>query len=454
MNVKRIAGVAGTVLICVLLAAAGHILSAEKSGIITDEEGSTIARIIYNGHTVNYDCEDGYEAYIDLACREAAELIAEQENVEEDEAFRMIPEKEMHIKTALRQDVMNGLLQAVFEMPIPERASAVSDIKGHMLACYSYSLAEPSRNYITYPAYAGSTIKPLSVYGPAIEDDTVFWSKLYEDSAYYQITDENGRKADWPVNTEPYTNTMWTVQEALKKSNNAITVKILKEYGVEKSCKFIQDTLGVKTDEEQLSVLEKGEDSVLANIALGYLEEGVTMLNMLSGYQTFANGGYYIPMHTVMAVETGAGEEYYREKVEYDQVFSSETAYIMNRMLKSVVGKDGTGAEAEIEGLDICGKTGTSDGHKDNWFIGMTPEYVCAVWHEQTGMPEGNRADVIFREIMKNLKHSKGLSYPESQNVVDKMYCQRTGLIASEFCIEQHNGYYKKQHIPKKCNCR
>lgn len=454
MDVKRTAGVVSTVLICVSLAAAGHILSVEKSGVVTDEEGSTIARIMYNGHAVNYDCEDGYEAYIDLACREAAKLIAEKESVEEDEAFRMIAEDGLHIRTALRPDVMNGLLQAAFEMTVPERAAAVSDTKGHMLACYSQSLAEPSRNYVTYPAYAGSTVKPLSVYGPAIEDGTVFWSKLYEDSDYYQITDEAGRKTDWPVNTEPYTNTMWTVQEALKKSNNAITVKILKEYGVEKSCKFIQDKFGLKTDEEQLSILEKGEDSVLANIALGYLEEGVTMQDMLSGYQVFANGGYYIPVHTVIAVETRAGEEYYREKAEYGQVFSSETAYIMNRMLKSVVEEDGTGAEAEIEGLDICGKTGTSGGNKDNWFIGMTPEYVCAVWYEQPGIPEGNRADVVFREIMKNLEHSKELSYPESQNVVNEMYCQRTGLIANEFCMEQHTGYYKKQYVPKKCNCR
>ena len=65
------------------------------------------------------------------------------------------------------------------------------------------------------------------------------------------------------------------------------------------------------------------------------------------------------------------------------QVIVEETAYIMNRLLKEVVSKDGTGKAAALKNVEVCGKTGTSRDYKDNWFVGMTPEYSCTVWYER-----------------------------------------------------------------------
>ena len=460
MNIKRMAGITGVVLACGILAAVGRSLSKEKKCQVLDEEGTIIAEIIYQDQAVHYDCKEGYEAYADLAYREAAAIMKERDDVELSEAYGKLAEEEMRIRTSFRTDTAEGLLQAckedkdsVFGGQAMEKAAAVSDTNGHLLACYSQSMAEPFRNYVMYPTYAGSTIKPVSVYGPAIEDHKICWSSLYLDNAYYQITGEDKEKTDWPVNSYPYSNTLWTVQEALQKSNNAIAVKVLKDYGVEKSCKFLQNEFEIGTEEEQKRILEKGEDSVLSNLALGYLEEGVTMQEMMGAYQTFANGGLYTKIHTVTDMETGAGESYYHEESEARQVFGADTAYIMNRMLKTVVEEGGTGRSAAVEGLDICGKTGTSDDFKDNWFIGMTPEYVCAVWYEFRGGMAGNESASVFRKIMENLKHDKEAAYPASENVEKGGYCLKTGLLANEYCKEQKQGYYRKNNNLNKCEC-
>lgn len=457
---KRVAGAAVVAAVCVLLACAGHILSVEKKGIVVDIEGNEIARLIYDGQTVCYDCEDGYEAYIDLACREAAKILCDREGIREAEAFQMLVEEEMTIQTTLCQDVMTGLLDVCREEQTPsgilasERCAAVGDTKGHIMACYSHSAEDASRNYVTYPTYAGSTIKSLSVYGPAVEDDVVCWSDLYMDSAYCRIVNADGEEADWPVNTRNYTNRMWTVQEALKKSNNAIAVKILKDYGVGNSCRFIREAFGLKTEVEERAVLEGKEDDVLSNIALGYLEAGVTMRDLMGGYQTFANGGSYTSMHAVTAIKSGSGAEYYKEDFEVTRVFSAETAYIMNRMLKTVVEEGGTGAAAFIEGLDICGKTGTSDESRDNWFVGMTPEYVCAVWYRLPRAGMENESPAVFREIMERMEHRKEIGYQKPEEVVEAACCEKTGLLANDFCEERQNGYYKKQNMPEECDCR
>lgn len=460
MSKGRIAGIAGTAVVCVVLAILGRILSVEKKGTITDSAGTEIAKITYSGQDVSYDCGEGYDSYVRLACQEAAAVIAKQEGVDVSEAFRLLADEEMTVRTSMDPKIAEELLDACkdgealrFEMAAMESAAAVCDTKGHILACYSHSVSESDRNYVAYPTYAGSTIKPLSVYGPSMENGTVCWSSLYEDSPYNQIINEAGEKVDWPVNTKPFSNTMWTVQEALKKSNNAIAVKVLKDYGVEKSCRFIRDMFGLRTEEEQKTIQEEEEDHVLSNIALGYLEEGITMQELSGAYQTFANGGNYTPMHTVLSIEK-KGELYYQEDAKLTQVFSPETAYIMNRMMKTVVEEGGTGESAGVEGLDICGKTGTSNDFKDNWFVGMTPEYVCAVWYELRGGASGNSSAEIFREIVGRLEHDREAAYPKPENVVEEFYCQKTGLLAGEYCKEKGKGYYNKKYMPEVCDCR
>ncbi len=68
-------------------------------------------------------------------------------------------------------------------------------------------------------------------------------------------------------------------------------------------------------------------------------------------------------------------------------------------------------------------------------------------------MVKGNESASIFRNIMGNLKHRKDVSYPVDEDVDEEFYCQKTGLLANEFCKEKDIGYYKESFLPEKCTC-
>ena len=146
----------------------------------------------------------------------------------------------------------------------------------------------------------------------------------------------------------PFTGKNVTAADALKESNNAVAVKVLKDYGVEKSVRFLEDTLGYDVDNEKKILeeegedrtlsniasgyLAEGEDRILSNIALGYLENGVTVSKMADAYQVFINEGKDTPLCAVKEIEK-SGETYWTPQQKESEVFSEDTAYnIMNRM--------------------------------------------------------------------------------------------------------------------------
>ena len=245
------------------------------------------------------------------------------------------------------------------------------------------------------------------------------------------------------------------MEQALKESNNAIAVKTLKLCGVEEACRFLDSDLQIATGKEQKIMQKEGEDSVLSNIALGYLKNGVTMRELQSAYLMFGNGGKRYDLYTIEKVQVNGSVYYESWDKSGKQVIVEETAYIMNRLLKEVVSKDGTGKAAALKNVEVCGKTGTSRDYKDNWFVGMTPEYSCTVWYEEKS-PEAyieNESPVIFHNILKNMKIDTQKEFPDCKNVVKMKYCKKTGLIANEHCAETADGYYNVKNVPDVCTC-
>ena len=336
-------------------------------------------------------------------------------------------------------------------------------------------------------------MKPLSVYGLAIEDGTICWSSLYEDSAYGVVAGDNGIAREWPENVVPFTGKNVTAADALKESNNAVAVKVLKDYGVEKSVRFLEDTLGYDVDNEKKILeeegedrtlsniasgyLAEGEDRILSNIALGYLENGVTVSKMADAYQVFINEGKDTPLCAVKEIEK-SGETYWTPQQKESEVFSEDTAYIMNRMLREVV-TDGTGISAQVTGLDVCGKTGTSE-YGDHWFVGMIPGNVCAtaykkapeylnlysgannlilsaVWYKSDKDMDAETADAarICKGVFEKIGADASEQYSIPTGVKEEVYCKKSGLLAGEQCQETGIGYYKEGTFSKLCEeCR
>lgn len=426
MNKKRIVGVALAVGACGVLAAAGMMLSKKSGAVVLDQAGNEIAKLILQDGKISYECEAQYQSYADIVSQEAVKMIQEREGVNEKTAAKILADREITVKTWLDRETLDAVIGSYND--------------GEGMACERF--------------------------GAAVEDGTICWSSLYEDSAYGVVAGDNGIAREWPENVVPFTGKNVTAADALKESNNAVAVKVLKDYGVEKSVRFLEDTLGYDVDNEKKILeeegedrtlsniasgyLEEGEDRILSNIALGYLENGVTVSKMADAYQVFINEGKDTPLCAVKEIEK-SGETYWTPQQKESEVFSEDTAYIMNRMLREVV-TDGTGISAQVTGLDVCGKTGTSE-YGDHWFVGMIPGNVCAVWYKSDKDMDAETADAarICKGVFEKIGADASEQYSIPTGVKEEVYCKKSGLLAGEQCQETGIGYYRKEDCPKVC---
>jgi penicillin-binding protein 1A len=129
------------------------------------------------------------------------------------------------------------------------------------------------------------------------------------------------------------------------------------------------------------------ELDAVPSIVLG--TQDVTVLDMAEGYTTFANQGIHVDPVFVTRIEDSDGNTIYDYMPTFTRVFSSEVAADVTGALTEAV-RRGTGQQAKI-GRPVAGKTGTTEGNHDAWFVGYTPELVAAVW---VGFAEGNVAMV------------------------------------------------------------
>jgi penicillin-binding protein 1A len=155
------------------------------------------------------------------------------------------------------------------------------------------------------------------------------------------------------------------LREALTFSRNVVTVKVAARLGTKYLTSYIPQ-LGIR------SRLERN-----LSLALGTSE--VTLLELARAYGVFATGGALFDPLFITKITDGQGGELEEFTSKRKQVISSETAYLITSMLKSVVER-GTGKGARALGRPVAGKTGTSNDFQDTWFMGYTPEMLTGVW--------------------------------------------------------------------------
>ncbi|MBU3145005.1 transglycosylase domain-containing protein [Clostridium sp. CF012] len=225
----------------------------------------------------------------------------------------------------------------------------------------------------------GSTIKPLTVYGPAIDTKIATASTIIEDSP---LTDEManrlGGKNNPPYNPKNSGNTYkgyLTLRDCLKYSVNVAAVKI-------------EDMITLKTGASygekfglQLDDTDKGSSAAMA---LGQLNGGKYLgtnpLTMATAYGVFGNNGMRTDPRLYTKVVDRDGKVLLQTKYDPKPVLSPQSAYIMYDLLRGPVTAGGTGTNAPFSDMPVRGKTGTSSDSKNLWFVGLTPYYSAAVW--------------------------------------------------------------------------
>lgn len=290
----------------------------------------------------------------------------------------------------------------------------------------------------------GSTIKPLSAYAPAIEQNIITYSTKLNDTA----TNYNGWK---PVN---WYGSYWgnvTVEYALERSINTIPVYLVNKMTPQLSYDFVTQKLGVST-------LTKN-DVDLSPMGMGGTNGGMTTLESAAAFAIFGNNGlYYEPrLYTKVLDQHGdviLSYEDYSPKL----AITEDTATIMNHLLQNVVyGSSGTGKGAGeyVPQMKIFAKTGTSNNQNDLWFVGGTPYYVGSSWcgyDQQQAISQTSIAQKMWGAVMS--KVHKGLpekEFVDSKYVVKRFYCTETGLLATGSCPSKKVGWYKQSHLPEAC---
>lgn len=426
------------------------VCGCETSGLKIYANDGTLLATISDYTTGEFISEDSdLNAYLEVAYNEAVDILVETEKIDVAEAKKRLVNKKYAIYTNFDANAYKAIKDTynTDQYEGLEFGCAVTNNTGKLLAVFSGG--NNSENFATKSTPPYSSIKPLSVYAPAIDSGVAEWSSVYKDAPVKKVTTDTGESVDWPSNANgQYENKNIDVKTAVKKSLNTISVRCLMDYGVTRSVKFLKDSFNFPLNTEEAIIEQYGEEEVLGNIGMGYLRDGVSPIDMAGYYQIFANGGKYSEPKAINEIKTSYGDSIYKFKYEAGQVIEESTSIIMNKLLQEVIKPDATGAKAECEDIEVGGKTGTGDN--GNWFVGFTPEYSCAVWHG-TQLDENN-APQIFADVIKSIPNKILKTFSVTSDVKILMYCCESGMVMGENCEDITSGYFFKDSSETVCS--
>ena len=265
----------------------------------------------------------------------------------------------------------------------------------------------------------GSAFKPI-IYAAAIDKGYTPATMIIDSPIVFEDTE---RDFTWkPKNYAEKFFGATLLREALAKSRNVVTIKILKDIGVDYAIEYARK-LGITSNlNRDLS------------IALG--SSGVSLLELVKAYSVFANQGYLVEPCFITKIVDRDGNVIEELNPIGEKVIEKSTAYIVTSLLESVV-KQGTGRRVRALNRPVAGKTGTTNNLYDAWFVGFTPRYVTGTWvgfddESPLGKHEtGSRAaSPIWLGFMKKVLQDKPVrAFQVPEGVVFSKIDTETGLL-------------------------
>ena len=244
----------------------------------------------------------------------------------------------------------------------------------------------------------GSAIKPLTVYTPSFEQnytpDTI-------------VTDEPIE--DGPRNANGTYLGAITVRTAVEKSVNTIAWKLYDQLTPDKGLSYLK----------AMNFSRISPSDYRLATALGGFTNGVSALEMASGFAAIENDGYYRTPTCIVKIEDGNGTVIYGSEQEQVLIYKKNAARMMTDVLKGVI-TNGTGKGLGLGDMPCAGKTGTTNDQKDGWFVGYTRYYTTSVW--------------VGYDMPKKLQGLMGNTYP--------------GKIWQSFMNKAHEGLEPLEFLP------
>ena len=440
-----------------------------EQGIITPEEYQQAMKESENMKFIGYvvedesDDENEWNWYMDRVFRDVVKDLQTELNVGADYAETMVYNEGLNIYCAMDVKAQEAAEKKIREWKTPKDeyldvGYEMMDFEGRILATVGSRFEKDGRllwdNVTQSVLQPGSTIKPVASYVIALDRGMINFSSLISDKP----VSDWGLDADGQVITGPnnwygkYYGSI-TVTRALNLSSNAAAVSVVNEVGLDESYRFLTEQLNFK----HLDPEHDAEN--LSGLSIGGFYGGTTVEEMTASYQIFVNGGYYFEPYSYFMVTDNDGSILLdnSDRGKPDQIISTETSTIMNRLLHEVVNSGGEtiGFRAAIDGWDIIGKTGTTDASCDNWFVGASPYALAGIWagHDSSrpiAEDEVNKAHYLWRDIMAEwLKGKAVIGYSLGGNVVQHNYAIDDGGL-TDLTIDGVTavGYYTEDNMP------
>ena len=276
----------------------------------------------------------------------------------------------------------------------------------------------------------GSAFKPI-IYASALEKGYSPATTILDAPLDLPGSGEDGRWSPKNFEGDYFGPTLF--RTGLIRSRNIVTVKILKEVGVDYVADYAR-RLGITTQ-------------LTKDLSLALGSSGVSLLELTAAYAPFANLGQRVTPVLVTRVVDGSGRVLESNGPRLEQAIDPATACVMSHLLREVV-EEGTGWPAKRLGRPAAGKTGTTNNYVDAWFVGFTPELVAGVWighddqrslgHHETGSVA---AAPIWVEFMQRALEGKPVeTFPVPPGVVFVRIDPATGMLAA---TDAENGVFE-----------
>ena len=294
----------------------------------------------------------------------------------------------------------------------------------------------------------GSTFKILAAFAPALDAGGMSLATVQDDAP---TNYSNGR----PVNNYDHSYRGFTsIRQAITSSINIVTVKTLTEIGTGLGYEYVQD-FGITT-------LDSSDNT--QSLALGGLTYGVYNVELCGAYATIANGGQYNrPVFYTRVLDYNGDILLDNTYDEPRTVLKPTTAWLLTSAMKDVM-TSGTGVRANITGMTVAGKSGTTTKDRDTVFAGFSPYYTCTIWggyDDNTPQSTTSYSKNIWRAVMQRVHEGledKDFEMPEG--IVQKTVCSKSGLLPIEgVCDHDPRGsmlkteYFDAENVPSEtCN--
>ncbi len=442
--------------------------------------------------------------YVDAVIEDVIDALMEKYDIDRSTASRRLYSGGLQIVTNVNPDIQK-ILEDVFVSDSsfpetsgikPQSAMVVMDHSTGAILGIVGGRGEKTTNRGLNRAtmskrQCGSSIKPLSVYSYALENGAITYATSLEDTPFSYDEEE---KSYWPPNAPVGYDGTVSLVTAIKRSKNTTAVRLADSLGVANCFEFLRDKAGISTLVESANyggVIKS--DVALSPMALGSFTNGVTVRDMAQAYTMFPNSGDVIEGRTFSVVRDSNGEIIIDNRVsEQTHAISEQTAYIMTKLLETVVTEYQGTAYTYFEGyyaergcpefyyrskVEVAAKTGTTNDNRDLYFVGYTPDYVGAVWtgydnNKSMGTLPYSPSTRLWIEVFNRIYgylETSGIEYRtefnEPYGIIEAEYCTISGKLATDACrcdIETvmtgtsciRKGYFTYETVPKEeCDC-